>query len=57
MSSCVSCLTWLIAIPVLFFAAIALGPWLLALVPIVVAIAVVVAVSSSGGAEGSCRDD
>lgn len=36
MQSCVSCLTWLVAIPVLLFAAFALGPWFWVLVAFVV---------------------
>lgn len=41
MNSCVSCLTWSIAIPVLFVAWFVLGPWLLILAGVVVIIVLV----------------
>ena len=49
MNSCVSCLTWLITIPVLFFATFLLGPWLLVLFGVVVVIGVVTAAGASPG--------
>lgn len=51
MNSCVSCLTWLIAIPVLFFATFVLGPWMLVLFGVVVVIAVAATAGASSGSD------
>jgi len=53
MNSCVSCLTWCIALPVLFIAGFVLGPWLIVLAAVVVLIAVAMTLGSGRSPAGS----
>lgn len=55
MNSCVSCLTWCIAIPVLSIAGFVLGPWLIVLAAVVVLIAVAMTLGSGSQSRGIDR--